>query len=113
MRYHKIRGVEKSICTAEQKIAYNVAFYRTDEYRDTWKKHKDEYLRFQQKEFILDAVKWCMRFIKMDEAICKKYDIDAIESALRNGLENYWNGKVVFSSYEEIGQTFPALYLDA
>jgi len=27
MKYHKIRGVDKSTCTAEQKIAYNMAWY--------------------------------------------------------------------------------------
>ena len=26
MKMHKIRGVDKKICTAEQKIAYNYAF---------------------------------------------------------------------------------------
>ena len=26
MKYHKIAGVEKAVCTAEQKIAYNLAF---------------------------------------------------------------------------------------
>lgn len=26
LQYHKIRGVEKAICTAEQKIAYNIAW---------------------------------------------------------------------------------------
>ena len=26
MKYHKIRGVDKAICTAEQMIAYNMAF---------------------------------------------------------------------------------------
>ena len=26
MNYHKIPGIEKNICTAEQKIAYNIAF---------------------------------------------------------------------------------------
>lgn len=25
LQYHKIRGVDKSVCTAEQKIAYNMA----------------------------------------------------------------------------------------
>ena len=26
LQYHKIRGVDKSVCTAEQKIAYNMAW---------------------------------------------------------------------------------------
>ena len=78
MKYHKIRNVDKSVCTAEQKIAYNAAFYHTFDYRETW----------------------------------KKYDIDAIQAALNAGMENYFNGCSILSSYEEIGKTFPALYLN-
>lgn len=112
MKYHKIRGVEKSVCTAEQMIAYNVAFARTHEYRDTWRKTKDQYMRFQQLEFIHEAVQWCMKFVKSNEKICKKYDIDSIWCALCNGLEDYWNGNVVLWSYEEVGKIFPAPYLN-
>lgn len=34
MKMHKIRNVDKSVCTAEQKIAYNYAFV----WRETLKK---------------------------------------------------------------------------
>lgn len=112
MKYHKIRNVDKSVCTAEQKIAYNAAFYHTFNYRETWKKTKDNYSRIAQKDFIWEAVHWCMKMIMNDAEICKKYDIDAIQAALNAGMENYFNGCSILSSYEEIGKTFPALYLN-
>lgn len=36
MKYHKIRGVDKSTCTAEQKIAYNMAWYIWNDCRYDW-----------------------------------------------------------------------------
>lgn len=36
MKYHKIRGVDKSTCTAEQKIAYNMAWYIWNDCRYNW-----------------------------------------------------------------------------
>ena len=110
MQYHKIRGVEKSVCTAEQKIAYNLAHAYAYEYRQTWKKDKDKYMRFQQSEFIYEAVCWCYKMWKTCRGY-DKYNADAIESALRAGMENYFNGNAILCSYEEIGRTFPALYL--
>lgn len=112
MKYHKIRGVDKFVCTCEQMIAYNVAFTYTHKYRETWRKTKDQYMRFQQLEFINEAVQWCMKFVKDNEEVCKKYDIDAIWCALCNGLENYWNGNTILWSYEDIGKIFPAPYLN-
>jgi hypothetical protein len=36
MTYHKIRGVDKTTCTAEQKIAYNMAWYIWNDCRYNW-----------------------------------------------------------------------------
>lgn len=38
MKYHKIRNVSLNVCTAEAKIAYNIAFAYTWDYRDEYKK---------------------------------------------------------------------------
>lgn len=111
MKYKKIRGIDKSVCTAEQMIAYNLAWAYAGKYRDTWKKSAEKYSRIAQTEFIHEAVQWCMKFA--DDKIRAKYNVDAIQSCLNAGMENYFNGKYrILSSYEEIGKTFPAYYLD-
>lgn len=111
MKYKKIRGIDKSVCTAEQKIAYNLASYHAYDYRKAWKKSAEKYSRIAQTEFIHEAVQWCMKFI--DDEITAHHDVDAIQSCLNAGMENYFNGKYrILSSYEEIGKTFPAYYLD-
>ena len=113
MKYHKIPRVDKSVCTAEQKIAYNYAETYCYEYRKTWKESAHKYFGFQRKEFIAEAVAWCMKLMKNNKKIVEKYDLDAIQSALNAGMENYFNGAYgILGSYEEIGETFPALYLN-
>lgn len=111
LKYHKIRGVDKTVCTVEQLIAYKFAFAHCSDYRNTWRKSADQYARFQQVEFIAEAVAWCMRMISYCPEITGKYNIDAIQSALYAGMENYFNGNSVLWSYEEVGKTFPAYYL--
>lgn len=106
MKMHKIRGVDKEICTAEQKIAYNYAFmYRSTmekiRYSDTTEIAKDE--AYQQ---VVDCV---IRGVR-DNGIDKKYNIDAIIHCFRNGIKNYLNHCSVIGSYEEIGKTFECLY---
>ncbi len=98
MKFHKIRGIEKSICTAEQKIAYNYAF---SDY--SWAMQSN--LELSQ---YLDSV---TERIKNNAEIMKKYDIDAIIHCLRQGFTNYCKAKYhVLSSYEEIGNMFLTLY---
>lgn len=97
MKYTKIRGVEKEVCTAEQKIAYNIAFANRD--------------YFSRAGFtIADAARAGV------EMFCRshpksKFDVDAIFSALMSGLEEYYKGPSILWDYESIGKTFPALYL--
>lgn len=98
MKFHKIRGVDKSICTAEQKIAYNYAFSDYD-----WAVRSN----LELPEY-LDSV---TKRIKENADITKKYDIDAIIHCLRNGFIDYCKAKThIFASYEEVGRAFPSLY---
>lgn len=114
MKYHKIPKVEKSVCTAEQKIAYNYASTYADRYRDTWKNTADQYCEFQKSEFVHEAVEWCMKLMRDNAEIQRKYDIDAIFCALNAGMRNYFEAKYsILTSYEEIGKMFPANYLNA
>lgn len=98
MKFHKIIGVEKTVCTAEQKIAYNYAFQDYD-----WVMRSDMEL-WQY----LDSV---AKRIKENEKIMRKYDIDAIIHCLRQGFINYCKSDIkILTSYAEIGKMFPSLY---
>ena len=84
MKYHKIPKVDKSICTAEQMIAYNYA------QAYCWKYHT-EYIqqdKFVQADAISEMVNQCIKLMQCNEKIMQKYNIDAIQSALRAGLNN-------------------------
>jgi hypothetical protein len=110
MKYHKIPKVDKTVCTAEQMIAYNYAEAYTSDYRKKWRECKDEYSGIAKSEFIFEARNFCMKMLSDD--IKRKYDIDAIQSALTAGLKNYFDNPYrILSSYAEIGKIFPALYL--
>lgn len=103
---HKIHGVDKNICTAEQKIAYNYAFM----YRSTMEKIRDsDTTEIAKDEAYQRVISWVIRGVK-DNGIDKKYNIDAIIHCFRNGIKIYLNRCAVIGSYEEIGKTFECLY---
>lgn len=111
LKYHKIPKVEKSVCTAEQMVAYNAAWRICERYnaRRQWKNESAEVSGIARADYIMQLVHHCMKEISYDAKIVEKYDVNAIESALRNGMKNYLEeSKAVFSSYEEIGEIFPA-----
>lgn len=103
MKYGKIRGIDKKVCTAEQMVAYNLAF----RYRDIIKKAYDKMpMEFQKSEVIMQATR------KLSNQV-KKYNKDAVFCALNVGLKNYINSEyAILSSYSEIGEMFPAYYLE-
>lgn len=109
MKYHKIRNVEKSVCTCEQKIAYNFAFAN---YHSFAKQYKLQVCGIHRSEIAQEFVNFCMKSIRTYENICKKYDLDSIFCALNAGAENYLSGdRHIAASYEEVGKMFPAYYL--
>ena len=110
IKYHKIPKVEKSVCTAEQKIAYNIAWRLHLTYGDQWK-NKDNFCKMAQSEFIHELIHKGLEMWKNAEPN-SRYDIDGIFSALNAGLENYFNSNGhIFFDYESIGKMFPAHYL--
>lgn len=115
MKYHKIRNVPLEVCTAEAKIAYNLAFANTWDYREEYKKNANSCSRTEVSKFVTEAIAWCMKMLECSwdyQKILNKYDIDAIFCCLNAGMENYLKSKCdVLSSYAEIGKTFPSLYL--
>ena len=108
MKMKKIKGIEKNICTCEQKIAYNYAF----SYHDILKKiHNSDKAYFIKKEKYDEIIMNVISSIK-NNRIDKKYNIDAIIHCFRNGIENYlnYNNSGILGSYEEIGKIFTSLY---
>lgn len=95
MKCKKINGVDKSICTAEQKIAYNYAFSWSDICRKT----------LNDKTAIQDIEKNIIENIKHN-GIDKKYNIDAILIAFRSGFEKYCKNPFIAYDYDIIGKCF-------
>ena len=109
MKYHKIRNVEMNVCTAEQKIAYNLAFSWRDLVKNVYNANDTA---MNKNACITDAVhKMIECYQRGYDYKPNKYDIDAIFCALIYGLEDYINSDFgILSSYEEIGKAFPANY---
>jgi hypothetical protein len=93
MKLHKIRNVEKEVCTCEQKIAYNYAVSNYDNI-------------YQDKERIAECVKRDLE--RRSNGDMKKYDCNAIFQIFVSNFENYKKAKYhILTSYDEIGNAFP------
>lgn len=102
----KLNGVEKSICTCEQKIAYNYAFSWCDTYK---RRTKDCTTEIQKAEVFRDIIDTITKDILRREDM-KKYNIDAIIIAFRQGFKNYCNDFFIASNYSKIGEVFKIPY---
>lgn len=107
IKCHKIRNIDKSICTCEQKIAYNYAF----NWHFSFTRALENYnlTEVQKSEAIQDIINSVIRSIK-EQGIDKKYNIDAIIIAFRQGFENYCNNFFIANDYETIGKVFTIPY---
>ncbi len=96
MTFKKIPNIDKEVCTAEQKIAYNFAF---------------RYREFDGNKELFDLLQVVTAEIKGNEQITKRYDIDSIIHCLRNGYIEYRkNHPAILTDYETIGKVFYSLY---
>ena len=111
MKYHKIKNIPLDVCTAEQKIAYNLAF---SNYALFEKQYHALPMHFQKRDLISYAVHKMIDMYKCGyDYIDGKYNIDAIFSALNAGFENYLCADYhILTSYKDIGNMFPANYLE-
>lgn len=99
-----------AICTAEQKIAYNLAFAWGECLSKAYKKAPT---RLQKSDAVREGVLQCVAQWRRDYSTNSRFDIDSIFCALSAGLENYLQkGCPILWSYAEIGAMFPALYLN-
>lgn len=108
MKYHKIRNVSKEVCTAEQKIAYNLA-------RARYSVHKKEFDRVNtanpgaaRNDCERLVCLWMDIYTYGDKV---RYDVDAIACALRSGIYDFMCNPFIATSYEQVGRAFPANYL--
>ena len=85
---HKIPGIDKKICNAEQKIAYNYLF--------AWSKTNP-------RNKALDVIQ--MSLASGQSVSPKKYDIDLIYHYCLQSIDRYvnYNNSGILTSYEEIG----------
>ena len=102
MKCKKIAGVEKSVCTCEQKIAYNYAFSWVDTYK---RRCKECTTAIQKSEILQDIIDFIVKDISRKETM-KKYNVDAITTAFRNGFINYCDNFFIATDYEIIGKVF-------
>ena len=111
MTYHKIKNIPLTECTAEQKIAYNLSFAY---YYNVLKEYNRLPMQFQKSELVYASVRKMLDLYRMGRDYKPgKYNEDAIFCALNAGFENYLKAKYhILSSYKEIGEMFPANFLN-
>ena len=102
----KIYGIDKAVCVAEQKIAYNIAFSWGSIVKASLKKC---YTEVQKSEIIFDVIRKALENFKHTYGT-KKYNIDSIFIALNQGLREYCEKPFIANNYESIGKAFPIPY---
>ena len=102
----KINGIDKNICTCEQKIAYNYAFSWSEAYKRRITECTTEIQKTEVLQGIIDCI---IKDISSREDM-QKYNPDAIIVAFRNGFKSYCNKFFVASNYEQIGKVFSIPY---
>ena len=98
----KIKNIDKSICTVEQKLAYNIAFRIYINHETEYKKIPTESAKAEARE------KLTRLYLKSIDS--EKYNHDVIFAALNAGLEKYLNKNFIACNYEEVGEAFPINY---
>ena len=103
-KQHKIRNVDKQVCTAEQKLAYNFAWY--------WKRHMKRLYAECKTAINKDEVEQAMVRKCIEEFKDTKYNLDAIVHIFRLNIRNYVENEKsgIAWSYEEVGRMFPCGY---
>ena len=106
MKCHKIRGIDLKTCTAEQKIAYNYAFMWVDCGKKAFNSDNSESVKSEELQNIINCIIKNME----QNGTNKRYNIDAVITAFRNGFRGYCKNFFIASDYETIGKAFPIPY---
>lgn len=116
MKYHKIHGVEMSVCTAEQKIAYNLAWRANLRCGERFRACLPLVTFSEAKSCALKIAREMLDEYRLSYAYQLKpgkYTDAAIFGALIAGMYDYLCKPFIATDYERIGQAFPARYLNA
>lgn len=106
LKCKKITGIEKSVCVAEQKIAYNYACM----YVDCGKRIIEaDIAGINKADGFYQIERIVLNNIKSNEKM-KKFNIDAVIIAFRNGFEKYCKNPFIASDYKTIGKCFEIPY---
>lgn len=110
LKCKKIKNIDKSVCTAEQKIAYNLAFRAHITFGDKFRQAiKNNETAMNLNDYVIQ----CRDFVLKQWKNSKdhdKYNEDAIFCALNSGLKNYMENPFIASDYETIGKCFKLEY---
>ena len=106
MKTRKIRNVSKEVCTAEQKIAYNMAFRAHISYGDKFKAATNGVDKSQIAKEVRDIE--IADFMRNHGE--EGFNIDAIFVALNQGLKDYLAKPFIATDYEQIGKVFSIPY---
>lgn len=103
---HKIKNVPLDVCTAEQKIAYNIA----DEIESDIQRNIDRFnycMRFEQENFISDRIRYYINYFGETYKTCR-VNLDLVFVVLMNGFRKYHDTKYkIATSYREVGEMLP------
>ena len=106
IKCHKIRGVEKAICSAEQVIAYNYARM----YADIGQRiESNEAPEFIKGNMFADVKLWVMQSLDSDVSY-SRFNFDAIIIAFQQGFRNFCAKPFIATNYVDIGKAFPIPY---
>ena len=105
MKLHKIPRVDMSMCCAEQKIAYNMAFRANISFGDKFKSLSTEEEKAAMADKIADVEMKCYRDAYNYKP--NKYNEDAILKALKAGLKAYLEKPFIASNFAEVSAAFP------
>jgi len=105
IKCYKLRGIEKDICVAEQKIAYNFACMW-----DTVGKKilNSDMAEVGKSDAFSDIEKSVIVSLMRDEF--NKYNHDAIIVAFRQGFRKYCTKPFIATNFEQIGEIFKIPY---
>ena len=106
IKCHKIRGVEKETCSAEQAIAYSFArMYGGFGHR---------IVNSNAPEFIKDGKfaeieQWVMEGLDLEYSP-RRLNFDGVLIAFRQGFRNFCEKPFIVTNYADIGKAFPIPY---
>ena len=103
-KLHKIPRVDLAVCSAEQKVAYNLAFAYSDTFRAEFSKVDTTDPEAATQACVEIAERWYRQGYDYEP---DRYNEEQIFNALRAGLPKYLEKPFIATDYKAIGAAFP------